>query len=195
MKRGKLLAIYGTNNLGKTYQARRLVEYLNKENKAQYLKYPLYDLVPSGIFINRYLREGNPEKLSAREFQMMQVLNRTQFDYELREKIYGGEIVVVEDYIGTGIAWGVGTGLDKDFMVKMNSHLMKEDKAVLLDGERFDDGKEKDHKHEEDDSLMKKVREVHLELAEELGWGIVKANQDRDSVFKDILEEFNLDTK
>lgn len=189
MKKGRLIALYGINNLGKTTQAKLLVSSIEERGlKARYLKYPLYDLEPSGPVINNYLREGNQHDLSAREFQIIQILNRTQFDSQLRVMLDNGENVVVEDYVGTGIAWGVGAGISKDFLIDLNIHLVKEDLAILLEGERFLDGKEDGHKHEEDDKLMRKVGEAHLILADEYDWKKVNANQSVEEVKADILK-------
>jgi len=54
---------------------------------AEYLKYAIYDLAPSGPLLNEYLRKGNPHDLSPREFQLLQVLNRTQYQPLLQEKL------------------------------------------------------------------------------------------------------------
>lgn len=185
--RGRLIALYGINNLGKTTQARLLVDRLIQEGKqVQYLKYPLYTFSPSGPIINAYLRNGNPHNLSPREFQIIQILNRTQYDAALRARIDSGEWIVVEDYVGTGIAWGVGSGVDEAFLHELNSHLLTEDLALFMDGERFLDGKEEGHKHEGDDDLMQKVRTVHRVLAEKRGWFMVNANESREEVAEAI---------
>ena len=43
---GKFIVIYGVNNLGKTTQANMLVQKLKASGlKAEYLKYPIYDLL------------------------------------------------------------------------------------------------------------------------------------------------------
>jgi thymidylate kinase len=197
-KRGLFVAIYGINNLGKTTQAKILVERITRESRqrgggdCRYLKYPLYDLLPTGPAINAYLREGNPLGLYPREFQMLQILNRTQFDGELRallapeQKDRGRSHVVAEDYWGTGVAWGMGAGVDKDFLIKMNSHLLKEDVAFLLDGRRFDEGREKNHVHESNDVLTEKVRLAHLELAKEFGWRVINANRPIEAIHGEI---------
>jgi hypothetical protein len=54
---------------------------------AEYLKYAIYDLAPSGPLLNDYLRKGNPHQFSPREFQLLQVLNRTQYQPLLQEKL------------------------------------------------------------------------------------------------------------
>ena len=58
-ERGKFIVIYGANNLGKTVQANLLIDSLrNIDKNAHYLKYPIYDLEPTGPRINAALREG-----------------------------------------------------------------------------------------------------------------------------------------
>src|SRR5436190_17167412 len=116
MEYGKFIAIYGVNNIGKSTQAKRLVRKLVAEGKkAVYLKYPVYDLEPSGVMINEYLRGGNPYDLSPREIQLVYALNRTQKEPDIEKWLSGGTTVVAEDYTGTGVAWGIGTGLDPAF--------------------------------------------------------------------------------
>ena len=134
-KKGKFIVLYGINNLGKTTQAKLLVASLNKEgNKAEYLKYPIYDLEPSGPILNNYLRGGNIYNLSRRDVQFIYALNRTQYENELKNKLDRGINIVAEDYTGTGKAWGIGTGVDEKFLNDINAHLLKEDLGMLLDG-------------------------------------------------------------
>jgi thymidylate kinase len=189
---GKLIVFYGINNLGKTTQVKKLVERLKNEGyPVEYLKYAIYDLEPSGPVLNGYLREGNPYNLSPREFQIFQAFNRTQYDPILRKKIENNAIIVAEDYIGTSIAWGMGNGVEKEFLVKINSHCLKEDLGILLDGERFESGIEKDHKHETDNELTDRVRQIHLDLGQEYGWKKINANQDIEEVHNDIWQLVN----
>lgn len=174
---GKLIVFYGINNLGKSTQARLLVDKLQQEGyKAEYIKYPIYDLEPSGRMLNDYLREGNPLNLSAKEVQAIYALNRTQYQDELSKKLAEGINVVAEDYTGTGIAWGLGAGVGENYLKDINSHLIKEDMAILFDGERFKQSIEEGHKHENNNDLINKVRWSHLKLKEENGWIKIDAN-------------------
>jgi dTMP kinase len=189
-KRGKFIVLYGINNLGKTTQAKLLVERLSEAGrKTRYLKYGVYDLVPSGVLLNEYLRKDNPKHLSPREFQMIHSLNRTQYEPKLLKDLHEGFDVVAEDYYGTGLAWGEGAGVEKDFLKYVNSHLLPADLSLLFDGQRFKDGLEKNHAHESDDALTEKVRQIHLRLAEEYGWKIIKANQSIEKVSDDVWQE------
>lgn len=180
---GKFIVIYGINNLGKTTQAKMLVENLKAIGwPAEYLKYPIYSLKPSGPILNDYLRGGNPYDLSPREAQIIYTLNRVQFESELKKKLAAGINVVAEDYIGTGLAWGIGAGVNETFLKHINSQLLKEDLAFLFDGKRFRQAQEIGHQHEEDEILTSRVRGAHLKLAEEFGWIKINANQPREKI-------------
>ncbi len=189
-KKGKFIVFYGTNNLGKTSQAKILLKKLNELGiKAEYLKYPLYQLEPSGSMIDSYLRKNNPFNLSAREAQLLYLINRAHYQETLKNKLENGIYIIAEDYIGTGIAWGLGAGVDLEFLEKINSFLTKEDLAILFDGERFEEAIEKNHKHETNNELMKKVRQIHLDLGKKYNWKKINANLKIEEVAKLIFSE------
>lgn len=187
------IVLYGINNLGKTLQAKLLVEKLNQSGiQAEYLKYPIYDLKPSGQILNAYLRSDNPHNLSACESQIIYALNRTQFEPILKEKLASGITIVAEDYTGTGLAWGIGAGVNEQFLKDLNSHLIKEDLALLFDGERFLTGQEINHKHEKDETLIQKVRQTFLRLAQEFNWKKINANQSIEMVAKEVWDKLEI---
>lgn len=189
MTKGNFIVLYGTNNLGKSTQAKLLVNrFISAGLKAEYLKYPVYDIEPSGPILNEYLRKGNTMNLSTREAQIIYSLNRTQFEYMLMQKLDDGVNIIAEDYSGTGIAWGIGTGVNENFLRQINSHLLKEDISFLLDGERFKDAIEQNHKLETQNELTVKVRQIHLQLAREFGWHQIKANQGIPQIHSQIWD-------
>lgn len=190
IKKGKLIVFYGTNNLGKSTQAKILIEKLKEKNiEAEYLKYPIYDLEPSGPILNNYLRNGNPYNLSAREAQIIYCLNRTQYQKTLEEKLNSGINIIAEDYTGTGVAWGMGAGVEQEFLENINSHLLKEDIALLFDGERFKEAVEKNHKHEQNDEFSQKVRKIHLDLGKKYNWEMINANLTIEEISHIIFEK------
>lgn len=187
MTRGKFIALLGINNLGKSTQANLLVQNLqNYGFKTEYLKYPIYDLEPTGPQINEIIRGGKAQEISEVELQKIYAQNRRDFQPELEAKLNRGINIVAEDYIGTGLAWGVAKGADLAELEEQNKDLTKADLAIVLDGERFIEAKEDNHIHEQDDELMKKCRQTHLDLAKKYGWQIVNANQSVEDVAKDI---------
>ena len=190
MLKGKFIVIYGVNNTGKTTQAKLLVDKLNREGyQTEYLKYPRYDLKPTGPRINAYLRKNNPENLSAQEAQTLYAQNRKDYENELKKKLDQGINIVAEDYTGTGIAWGLGAGVDKQYLLKINQDLLKEDLAFLFEGQRFMQAQEDSHTHETNQELVAKVRQAHLKLGEEFGWQKINANLTKEEIHDIIWQE------
>ncbi len=168
--KGKLITIYGINNIGKSTHAKLLVERLEKEGrKVFYVKYPIYDLSPTGPFLNDVLRGGS-QKISEDELQLWFVLNRYQYEPEILRLLDEGYIIIAEDYIGTGIAWGTAKGLTTEWLEEMNKYLIKEDFAIMLEGKRDKKSREKKHVHETNDVLIEKCEKVLVGLAEKYGW-------------------------
>jgi len=187
MRRGKFIVFYGINNLGKSTQAKILVESLKKRGiKAEYLKYPIYDLKPSGPFINKVLRGGKKQKISEEEFQMWYTLNRFQSEPKLKAKLEKGIWIVAEDYIGTGLAWGWTKGADLEYLENLNKTLLKEDLAILFYGKRFLDAKEKIHLHESNNELISKCQHKHQLLARKYHWQKIFANGTREEITQKI---------
>jgi len=188
--KGKLIVVYGINNLGKTTQVERLVQKLASiGRKAKFVKIPTYELEPSGVILDEYLRKGNPHQLTPREAQILYAFNRSQFEPILQSYLDQGLDIVLEDYWGTGVAWGIGREVDKEFLLRINSRCLREDLAFLLEGKRFASGVEKNHINETDVQLLEKVARVHSELADEFGWKRIKANQSIEIVEEDIFTE------
>ncbi len=164
-----LITLYGINNIGKSTQAKKLVERLESEGKTvKYIKYPVYEIEPTGRFLNDFLRGGG--RVSEEELQMWFALNRYQFEPTLKKWLEEGVIVVAEDYTGTGLAWGTAKGANLEWLESLNKYLVREDLAILLDGERFKEAVEEGHVHETNEEFMRKSREVHLMLGEKYGW-------------------------
>ena len=171
MKKGKFIVIYGINNLGKSTQANLLVKAIKKAGKkAEYIKYPIYDSEPAGKLINEYLRKGNPQKFTPREFQLLHFIDRKNHEAILKNKLEKGINIIAEDYFGTAMAWGLATGVDLKFLEYLNKFILKEDMAFFLDGKRFREAEEKNHKHEKDENLMEKARIAHLKIGKKYGW-------------------------
>lgn len=188
-KLGKFIVFYGINNLGKSTQAKILVRSLKKEGKkAEYLKYPIYNLKPTGSFINQVLRSGKKQKISEEELQIWYTLNRFQFEPKLKAKLEKGVWIIAEDYIGTGLAWGWAKGADLKYLENLNNPLLKEDLAIFFHGQRFLSGKEKVHLHESDDKLMENCQKKHQLLAQKYHWQKINANGAREEIARKIWQ-------
>lgn len=190
MNQGKLISLYGVNNLGKTTQAHLLAERIKSGNlEAEIFKDPNYDLEPTGSLMNGYLRGGNPYNFSPREYQLLGVANKYHFKSELSKKLSDGINMIAEGYWGTSVAWGAANGVDRELLLKLHSGLIKEDLAFLFEGERFEASSEAGHPHENDEDLISRSVEEHRKLAEEFGWIRVNANKKIEEIHEFIWQE------
>lgn len=190
MKRGKMIAIYGINGIGKTTQVELLVDHLKSfEINASRLKYPVYDLEPEGPFINSYLRNeafriSNPK--TTHELQYIYMNNRRSYESILQKRLVSGEWIVAEDYTGTGVAWGLAWGGDLNYLEKINKNLLHEDLSILMDGERFLTAIETTHRNETDVERLNLCKNFLRLLANRYNWTIVGANDSIIEVQKTI---------
>jgi len=194
VKKGKFIAFYGINNIGKTTHALLLVNRLNAEGyKAVYLKYPKYDLAPSGPYLNKILRKSkrNIQPISEEELQMWFALNRYQIEPYVKKLLEDGKIIVAEDYTGTGLAWGFLKGANLKWLEEINKYLIKEDLAILLEGKRAMTAKENNHIHESNDVLVEKSKRVHHTLAKKYKWKIVKVEESKNATAEKVFAIVN----
>jgi len=190
MNSGKFIVFYGINRLGKTTQSEVVSREIEIRNSVDILriKYPRYDLEPTGPRINDYLRKENLEGLTSLEHQKLQLQNKIDYQPTLMEKLESGLWVLAEDYVLTGIAWGIASGVDELWLKEESEKLLKENLGVLFDGEPFA-YREEGHLYENDDiDITKRCREIHLRLAQEFNVPIINTNQLKEQVTQDILK-------
>ncbi len=188
---GKIIVIYGAPNLGKTTQAKLLTEKLNSEGMSSvYFKYPIYDLAPTGPIINEVLRHGR--QMDDLTLQTLYAQNRFDHEPNLFDWVDNrGFNAILEDYTGTGIAWGITKGIDVGVLEEINKPLIKEHLSIWLDGQRYTSGIERGHRFESDSNQWERARAVHENLAIKYGWVKVDASQNKENVAKDIWNIVN----
>lgn len=192
MKKGKLIAVYGINGIGKSTQIDILQKALREKGiSVRYQKYPVYDLEPEGPFLNKYLRDErfrSENQISTHALQEKFAKNRTRYESTLKDILGAGESVIAEDYVGTGIVWGLTWGGSYTFLREINKNLLRPDVEILMDGERFDTAIEKGHRNEDDEERIKICRNFLLMLGEIEGWHKVDAGQPRVDVTRAMME-------
>jgi thymidylate kinase len=186
--RGRFIVVYAANNLGKSTQLDLLEKTWQGLARAYVrIKYPRYE-TETGKIINRELRGRLEERvLSEAELQAVYAQDRREYEPCLLEMLKDGD-VFAEDYLGTGLAWGLTKGVSRSYLYEINSDLLAPDISVLLDGERFSTGIEKGHRFEAGkEGEWERNREIHLELAREFGWEVVEAGGTPEQVHERIL--------
>ena len=185
------IVLYGINNIGKSTQILALADKFRAAGKTvKVLKYPVYDLEPTGPRINALLRNPNTEKISGEEFQMLYIRNRLDYEPQVLSDLERYIVVLAEDYIGTGMAWGMTQGLAFKKIEELNQKYpqKKPDLEILLDGNRFLSGKEASHRNEQDDRAVEETRKNFLFLAKKFHWPIVSANQQKEEITKKLWD-------
>lgn len=189
LKKGMFIALYGINNIGKSTQVKRLKDQFELMGKSvKSLKYPLYDLPPTGPKINYFLRDPEAEKITGESFQMLYIQNRLDYQDQLLRDLETHDVVLAEDYIGTGMAWGMTQGVPYEWLRAKNreSPQKKPDQEMLLDGDRFLEGKEVFHRNEDDAEAVNQTRKNFLFLAKRYHWPVINANQSPEKVTAEI---------
>lgn len=176
---GIYIGFAGPNNIGKTTQAKRLTEYLERQygRKVEQIKFPLYTLEPHGPVINRYFRDPAFRALeqvrrgmeaAERNIAAMVVANHHQYEEVLQTKLREGIILVVEDCVMNSVAWTIASGYTEEQAMQMHKGLAFGDVTILLneiDGRSYSDAIEKGHVNEGKWERQQKARYNMLNLA------------------------------
>lgn len=110
----------------------------------------------------------------------------------MQKKLAEGTWIIAEDYTWTGIARGIGHGVDKNFLEEINSHLCTSDLDFFFDGERFRSGIEQQHQHENNNELMEKVRHIHQSIALKQRWIPINANLSIETIQAQLQNHIRL---
>ena len=189
---GKFIALYGINGIGKTTQTDLLVSSLRSRGiPVVHVKYPVYDLAPEGPFLYNYLRSAafrEEHKLTTHELQLKFAENRKRYDDVVKKQLAEGQWIIAEDYVGTGIAWGLAWGGALHYLEEINEGLLQSDLTILLDGDRVLTFIEKCHVNEGKAERLAICRSFLLLLGEKHKWRTARANQRIADVHKDIMQ-------
>jgi len=182
-KRAIQINVTAPSNTGKTALLDYLVNYYSSVRglKVARVKYPCYrpqdlgavDFEDTGKRIDEYIRNGNPENLSIREFQILCAENRIFFDQQIRKWLATMDVILSEDGKYTSFIWGplMDNKIKLKEFEKLNKGLIEPDIRFTLNGPRLG-GVEPNHKFEQS-NLWESCRLQHLKLARDLNWIII----------------------
>jgi dTMP kinase len=174
--RGLFIAIEGIDAIGKKTQTSILRSWLGSKGlTTRTLSFPMY-----GTTIGREIRKflagavSYPPEVRA----MLYAANRWEKKAELEATLAKTDVVIVDRYIGSNLAYGVSSGLPLEWLLHLEDGLPKPDLVLVLDAPpaklapRRGDRKDS---YERNVELQEKARDAYLKLADRFRWTIVNA--------------------
>ena len=180
---GRLIAIEGIDQAGKRTQAHLLADKIKgMGNRVSVWSFPDYG-TPLGKQLRAYLRGRS--RLDLRAVHLLYAANKWEVAGELTRRIERGEVVIVNRYTPSNLAYGVAHGLPYRWLGALEEGLPKPDVVVVLDVSprtslaRKQRGRDV---HESDLAYLNRVRKAYLSLAKRYGWMIVNGQNDTKKV-------------
>jgi dTMP kinase len=188
-----LIAIEGVDRVGKTTQ----VELLTSQLNGSVMRFPNRSTV-TGQLLNRYLL--SEEELTPMMAHIMFTANRWESVSEIRDRLARNEIIILDRYIASGVAYSVAKGLNIDWCIRTQTGLPLPDVTICLYNIEDDlTAREKYGEERHDDSeFQQKVQDAYIHYAAEgpeENVYLINANQSISSIQTEILRILAIHTK
>ena len=131
-KKGTFICIEGLDGSGKTTHAHRLVQNLQKQGFDA-----IYTTEPSrgalGAFIRSYVLEGEKRVPRVVEAVLFAVDRVEHLETMVKPALNEGKIVISDRCVYSSLAYQGATGLDLEWIEKINSFALPPDLAIYID--------------------------------------------------------------
>lgn len=189
MKRsGVLLALEGIDQSGKRTLSALLMERLKEVGiQGEVISFPDYT-TPIGRELEFYLagKRGYPPQTR----HLLFAANRWERKRDIESWLREGKVILANRYIASGVAYGMAHGLEKGWLWNLEEGLPKPDQTFLIDippQVSFARKAQERDLYEEQTDLLKRAREVYLDLASEGNWAVLDGTREVESVFGDLF--------
>jgi dTMP kinase len=133
-KRGAFICIEGLDGCGKTTQSRLLVRRLKRRGyDAVYTTEPSRGKI--GRFIRKYFLHGEKRGSGIVEALLFAADRAEHVKEEVIPALDAGKVLVSDRYVYSSLAYQGATGLDLEWIAKINEHAIRPDLAVFIDVE------------------------------------------------------------
>jgi dTMP kinase len=185
-RRGLLVVIEGVDAVGKRTQTSILKSRLQKMGlSTAALSFPVYETA-IGNEIRKFLvgKASYPPQVRA----MLYAANRWESKAELEGILSRADVVIIDRYSGSNLAYGISNGLDLDWLMNLESGLPEPDLTLLLDASPADLAARRGAKdsYERNMDLQAKARSAYAMLAARFGWTIIDASRGVEATAKSI---------
>jgi dTMP kinase len=193
--KGKIIVIEGTDKAGKTIQSRMLMEALKVSSKVcVILDFPDYT-TPIGMEIRAFLdgRRDYPAEVKHLLFSA----NRWEKKKEIESMIENGTIVIMNRYWQSNLIYGVASGMDTSWLLRLDKGLPKEDIVLVLLVNTSVSTKraETQDVFEADVQLAARAYKNYLKFAKQYKWKVLDGSKSKDQVHQEIMKVIRKELK
>ncbi|KAJ1988437.1 hypothetical protein H4R33_002431 [Dimargaris cristalligena] len=186
MVRGAFILLEGCDRTGKSTQAERLVDALNRRGQRALLwKFP-DRTTRIGQMIDGYLAKG--QDLNDQAVHLLFSANRWEAIGQIQAHLREGTHLVVDRYAYSGVAFSAAKGLDLHWCKQPDVGLLTPDLTFFLDmsiEESMNRGGFGQERYEKV-ALQTRVREMFHALREP-DWKVIDATQTKDQIHAELL--------
>ena len=189
-RRGVFICIEGLDASGKTTQARRLVENLQKMGfDVVYTAEPTYSEI--GKYIRRYVLKRKKRVPSVVEALLFALDRVNHVEKRIKPALRDGKIVVSDRYVFSSLAYQGAAGLDLRWIEEINKFALLPDLAIYIDvppevvARRI---RKRWKSVMETLQNQQRVRDIYMKLVESGKLTRVNGNRPKNEVSGDILK-------
>lgn len=185
-----MVVIEGVDAVGKNTHSLLLSEWLRKKGVSETLiSFPDYS-TSIGKEISSFLSGGKryPPELQ----HLLFAANRWEKKDEIKSRLRSGEVLVINRYTESNLAYGRANGLDIDWLASLEKGLPMANLVVILDAsirslESRRPGTSKDS-YERSSALQAKAKKAYRELARRRGWKLIDAGGSVADVQAEVVD-------
>jgi len=185
--RGTFICVEGLDGCGKTTQAKLLVRRLKKDYDAVYTAEPSNGTV--GKIIKKQYLHADKRGSAVVEALLFAADRFEHLKSEVLPALDERKLVVSDRYVYSSLAYQGATGLDLEWIEKINEHAVSPDLALFIDVEPETVIRRLKRKRSVMENLetQLKVREIYLRFVGEGGLVRVDGNKSKTEVATEII--------
>ncbi|MGA2767664.1 MAG: dTMP kinase [Candidatus Bathyarchaeia archaeon] len=184
--KGVFICVEGLDGCGKTTQAKLLVRRLRRSYDAVYTAEPSGGRI--GMFIKKHCLHSDKRSSGVIEALLFAADRFEHVENTVLPALKKGKIVVSDRYVYSSLAYQGATGLDLEWIEKINEHAVRPDLAIFIDVEPETVVQRLKPKKSVMETLetQRKVRQVYVKFIEKGELVRVDGNKPKREVAGDI---------
>jgi dTMP kinase len=184
--KGVFVCVEGLDGCGKTTQAKLLVRRLRRNYDAVYTAEPSSGKI--GKFIKKHCLHGERRSSGVVEALLFAADRFEHVEKTVLPALHKGRIVVSDRYVYSSLAYQGATGLDLEWIGKINEQAIRSDLAIFIDvrPETVVQRLKPKKSVMENLETQRKVREIYVEFVEKGDLVRVDGNKSQREVAGDI---------